>query len=53
MAKYIGPLLGVIVGLLASVLLQNAGVQPLVAKLIGVLIAIVVFVGYGRWKAAR
>lgn len=53
MTKYIGPILGVIVGLLVSLGLQQAGLMPIVAKLIGVGVAIAVFVFYGRWRAAR
>ena len=51
MAKYIGPILGVVVGLLVSLGLQGAGIEPLVAKIIGVIVAFVVFLAYGRWKA--
>jgi len=52
-SKYITPVLAVIVGMLASFGLQEAGIESLWAKVTGVVVAIVAFFVIGYIRVSR
>ena len=52
MRKFLKPALAVVSGLIASWCLQTAGVEPLVAKLIGLAVALAALVLLWRRSAA-
>ncbi len=53
MSKYITPVMAVLVGMLASFGLQEAGIESLWAKVTGVVVAIVAFFVIGHIRSYR
>lgn len=53
MSKYITPIAAVVFGMLASFGLQEAGIEPLWAKVAGVVVAIIAFFAIGYIRASR
>ncbi|HYD23287.1 MAG TPA: hypothetical protein VEB68_00710 [Croceibacterium sp.] len=51
MRKFVKPLIAVLAGIVASWSLQQAGVEPLVAKIIGVAVVVAVLASLWRRSA--